>query len=62
MKDLVLITTIFIGSLIVWFVVASQIRTIQQTAQVEESIGKFTQTSVRIDVQYLKDIPAYEYK
>jgi hypothetical protein len=62
MKDLILVTTLFLGALLIWFFTYSEIRTIDESAKVDESIGKFSQTSVRIDIQYLKDIPAYEYK
>lgn len=62
MKDLILITIIFLASLTTWFLLSGKISNFESQAQLDESIAKFTQNSVTIDLQYLKDIPAYESK
>ncbi len=60
MKDLILITAIFIASLLLWFFVSTSIIASESKPPLQESIGNFAQNSVKIDLEYLKNIPAYE--
>ncbi len=62
MKDLLIVTTIFVFSLLTWFFISTSIIALESGPPLEESIGNFAKNSVRIDLEYLKDILAYELK
>jgi hypothetical protein len=62
MKDLLIITIIFACSLFLWFHINLSIVGLESRPPLEESIGNFANNSVRIDLEYLKNLPAYEPK
>ena len=60
MKEILILTLITFFSLMIWFFIGKSASSLESKAIVEETVGNFGENNVKIDLDYLKKIPANE--